>query len=106
MSEPKDDIALEAAITREFSKFGTVFVKIKRDNKNIPFGFCQYTVEEDAKRALKEGGGIPILGRECRVEPAKTTRTFPRSDDDWSLALTLRRRVGRLPPQPRPRRRP
>ena len=44
LPEGKDDRALEAALTREFSKYGTVFVKIRRDGHNMPFAFCQYTV--------------------------------------------------------------
>lgn len=44
LPEPKDDQALEAAVTREFSKYGTVFVKIRRDLHHMPFAFCQYTV--------------------------------------------------------------
>jgi hypothetical protein len=30
--------------TRNFSPFGTVYVKIKRDDRDMPFGFLQYTV--------------------------------------------------------------
>ena len=44
LPEPRDDRSLEAAVTREFSKYGTVFVKIRRDNQHMPFAFCQYTV--------------------------------------------------------------
>ena len=29
-----DDRSLEAAVTLEFSKYGTVFVKIRRDNRH------------------------------------------------------------------------
>lgn len=38
--------ALEAAITRVFSRFGLVFVKIRRDERpgGMPVAFCQYTV--------------------------------------------------------------
>jgi hypothetical protein len=44
LPQPKDDQALEAAVTREFRKFGTVFVKIRRDIHQMPFAFCQFTV--------------------------------------------------------------
>jgi polyadenylate-binding protein len=44
LPQPRDDQALEAAVTREFSKFGTVFVKIRRDMNKMPFAFCQFTV--------------------------------------------------------------
>jgi len=39
-----DDMILEETITRIFSQYGTVFVKIKRDNRNIPVAFAQYKV--------------------------------------------------------------
>ena len=38
------DSRLEAELTRVFSQFGIVFVKIRRDSRNMPFAFCQYTV--------------------------------------------------------------
>jgi hypothetical protein len=38
------DNSLEAEVTRQFSAFGTVFVKIRRDSRNMPFAFCQFTV--------------------------------------------------------------
>lgn len=50
MPEPIDDIALEAEVTRAFSQFGTVFVKIRRDAKNMPFAFCQFTVSSDTNQ--------------------------------------------------------
>ncbi len=48
LPEAKDDRALEAAVTRVFSQFGTVFVKIRREMKGtsngMPYAFAQYTV--------------------------------------------------------------
>ncbi|KAK3331076.1 hypothetical protein B0H66DRAFT_87851 [Apodospora peruviana] len=76
LPEPKDDRALEAAITREFSQYGTVFVKIRRDHNNMPFAFCQYTVTEDAVAAMENGRGAIILGRPCRTEMVKANRSF------------------------------
>ena len=35
---------LEAGVTEVFSHYGPVWVKIRRDGKNMPFAFCQYTV--------------------------------------------------------------
>lgn len=35
---------LNVAVTAAFSKYGTVFVKMRRDPQNMPFAFCQYTV--------------------------------------------------------------
>lgn len=84
---------MEAEITRHFSAFGTVFVKIKRDERDMPFGFLQYTVsypplpcflrgviltlvqnEGDAADAISNGVGTIIFGRACRVELAKANR--------------------------------
>jgi len=44
LPEAKSDTALEVGVTKTFSAFGPVFVKIRRDHKNMPFAFCQYTV--------------------------------------------------------------
>lgn len=52
LPEGKDDRTLEAALTREFSKYGTVFVKIRRDSQNMPFAFCQYTVRTNLVPAI------------------------------------------------------
>ena len=35
---------LQMAVTQVFREFGPVFVKIRRDSKQMPFAFCQYTV--------------------------------------------------------------
>ncbi|KAL8302035.1 hypothetical protein RB593_000689 [Gaeumannomyces tritici] len=70
LPEPKEDRALEAAVTREFSKFGTVFIKIRRDPHNMPFAFCQYTM------AMELAKGAMILGRPCRTEMVKANRAF------------------------------
>lgn len=35
---------LQMAVTQVFREFGPVFVKIRRDAKQMPFAFCQYTV--------------------------------------------------------------
>jgi hypothetical protein len=40
--------ALQAAVTKVFSEYGIVFVKIRRDPKQMPFAFCQYTVSSPA----------------------------------------------------------
>lgn len=67
-----EDAELEAEVTRVFSRFGTVFVKIRRDNrKQMPFAFCQFTRDEDALTALEHGKGEWIFGRTCRTEKAK-----------------------------------
>lgn len=64
------------AVTEVFRQYGTVFVKIRRDNKQMPFAFCQYTKIEHADRAIREGKGKLIRGRACRCEKAKAHRMF------------------------------
>lgn len=44
LPESVEDTHLEAEVTRAFSEYGTVFVKIRRDARNMPFAFCQFTV--------------------------------------------------------------
>ncbi|ORY67692.1 uncharacterized protein BCR38DRAFT_510975, partial [Pseudomassariella vexata] len=68
LPEGVKDNRLEAEVTRHFSKFGVVFVKIRRDSKNMPFAFCQYTNDEDARVAMTQGKGTVIHGRACRTE--------------------------------------
>ncbi|KAF3058950.1 Meiotic activator RIM4 [Daldinia childiae] len=70
------DARLEVELTRAFSKFGIVFVKIRRDQRNMPFAFCQYTKDEDAHNAVTQGRGILIEGRPCRTEMVKANRSF------------------------------
>ncbi|KAJ5040422.1 uncharacterized protein L3040_006078 [Drepanopeziza brunnea f. sp. 'multigermtubi'] len=70
------DEALEVAVTQVFREYGTVYVKIRRDTKQMPFAFCQYTNDYDAERAIKEGRGRLIKGRPCRCEKAKAHRLF------------------------------
>ncbi|GAB1312151.1 Multicopy suppressor of sporulation protein msa1 [Madurella fahalii] len=76
LPEHKDDRALEAAVTREFSKYGTVFVKIRRDGNHMPFAFCQFTNDEDASTAIDKGRGANIHGRPCRTEMVRANRSF------------------------------
>ncbi|KAK4125073.1 hypothetical protein N657DRAFT_679861 [Parathielavia appendiculata] len=94
LPESKDDRALEAAVTREFSRYGTVFVKIRREAKGnmtgMPYAFAQYTNDEDAKVAMEEGRGAVILGRPCRTEMVKANRTFviySRRGEDITTAI-------------------
>lgn len=44
LSQNFDDGKLEVEVTKYFSQFGTVFVKIRRDGRQMPFAFCQFTV--------------------------------------------------------------
>ncbi|KAK2007005.1 RNA recognition domain-containing protein [Colletotrichum eremochloae] len=76
LPEYKDDITLEAAVIKEFERFGVVFVKIRRDPQGMPFGFCQFTTKEDAEDARINGKGSLILGRPCRTETVRANRTY------------------------------
>ncbi|KAI0886083.1 uncharacterized protein GGS22DRAFT_179088 [Annulohypoxylon maeteangense] len=70
------DSRLEAELTRVFSQYGIVFVKIRRDSRNMPFAFCQYTKDEDARKAVVQGRGALVEGRPCRTEMVKANRSF------------------------------
>ncbi|GJD03867.1 RNA recognition domain-containing protein [Colletotrichum higginsianum] len=74
LPEYKDDITLEAAVIKEFQRFGVVFVKIRRDPQGLPFGFCQFTTKEHAEDARINGKGSVILGRPCRTETVRANR--------------------------------
>ncbi|KZL81077.1 rna recognition domain-containing protein [Colletotrichum incanum] len=76
LPEYKDDLTLEAAVIKEFERFGVVFVKIRRDPQGMPFGFCQFTTKENAEDARVNGKGSLILGRPCRTETVRANRTY------------------------------
>lgn len=44
LAQMYDDKTLEFEVTRVFSQYGPVFVKIRRDSRQMPFAFCQFTV--------------------------------------------------------------
>ncbi|CCC08780.1 unnamed protein product [Sordaria macrospora k-hell] len=83
LPEAREDDDLHAAVTKEFSCFGVVYVKIRRDPSNMPFAFCQYTDEDHAKDAVINGKGIMILGRPCRTEMVKANRTYAINRRDY-----------------------
>ncbi|KHO00969.1 Nucleotide-binding, alpha-beta plait [Metarhizium album ARSEF 1941] len=76
LSQPYEDKVLEFEVTKIFSQFGEVWVKIKRDCYQMPFAFCQFTNDNDAQRAEKFGKGMKILGRPCRTEMARAQSSF------------------------------
>ncbi|KAL6893413.1 hypothetical protein GGI43DRAFT_429998 [Trichoderma evansii] len=76
LSQNFDDGRLEVEVTKYFSQFGTVFVKIRRDGRQMPFAFSQFTSDIDAENAEKYGSGAMILGRPCRVEKATAHSCF------------------------------
>ncbi|ROT41704.1 hypothetical protein SODALDRAFT_397456 [Sodiomyces alkalinus F11] len=72
-----EDSVLETEVNAVFSRFGAVFVKIRRDGRTrMPFAFCQFTTFEDAQRALVKGKGIEIFGRPCRTEKVRANCDF------------------------------
>ncbi|ESZ90545.1 hypothetical protein SBOR_9068 [Sclerotinia borealis F-4128] len=74
--QSENEDSLQMAVTQVFREYGAVYVKIRRDGKHMPFAFCQYTKQEHAERAIKEGRGRLIKGRPCRCEKAKAHRLF------------------------------
>ncbi|CCT69777.1 uncharacterized protein FFUJ_05692 [Fusarium fujikuroi IMI 58289] len=64
-----DDLTLRVSLTKHFAKFGTVFVKVKRDRiRHMPMAFVQYTQIKHADVAVREARGDIIHGRAIRVE--------------------------------------
>ncbi|CEJ91378.1 hypothetical protein VHEMI07096 [[Torrubiella] hemipterigena] len=76
LSQQASDETLQSEVEKVFSKFGEVFVKIRRDNRNMPFAFCQFTNEYDAQEAERLGKGVVILGRPCRTEMVRAHTSF------------------------------
>ncbi|KAK2929496.1 RNA recognition motif domain [Fusarium oxysporum f. sp. vasinfectum] len=64
-----DDVTLRVSLTKHFGKFGTVFVKVKRDRtRHMPMAFVQYTQIKHADVAVHQARGDMIHGRPIRVE--------------------------------------
>ncbi|ENH71069.1 Meiotic activator RIM4 [Fusarium oxysporum f. sp. cubense race 1] len=64
-----DDLTLRVSLTKHFGKFGTVFVKVKRDRtRHMPMAFVQYTQIKHADVAVHQARGDMIHGRPIRVE--------------------------------------
>lgn len=65
-----DDDGLKAA----FEKFGAVtdakIITDKETGRSRGFGFVTYDGEEGARRAIDEGNGMTVDGRELRVDYA------------------------------------
>ncbi|MCJ1435696.1 hypothetical protein MMC27_005071 [Xylographa pallens] len=76
LSSTRTDEQLEYSVTRVFEQFGRVYVKIRRDNRGMPYAFAQYENVSDSERAIEHGRGIAIDGRQCRTERAKAHRSL------------------------------
>ncbi|KAI9668350.1 MAG: hypothetical protein M1829_005554 [Trizodia sp. TS-e1964] len=72
----KTDTELEKSVMDIFGQYGQCWVKIRRDNRGMPFAFCQYESDENARKAIIEGRQKLIDGRVCRTEPAKVNRAM------------------------------
>ncbi len=53
LPEREEDLALKAAITMEFSQYGAVFVKMRRDRNYMPFAFVTFTVSRPSPRLAR-----------------------------------------------------
>ncbi|OBT56663.1 hypothetical protein VE04_02787 [Pseudogymnoascus sp. 24MN13] len=76
LNSQHDEVELEAAVTEVFRKYGTVYVKITRDKKNMPMGFVQFTNSSDATIAREKAKGTIIFGRGCRIEWSNANRNY------------------------------
>ncbi|KPM45110.1 hypothetical protein AK830_g1505 [Neonectria ditissima] len=71
LAQGYSDVALYNEVTRIFGEYGSVYVKIKRDKRGMPFAFVQFTHHSHARVALEHGHKRLILGRYCRTERCK-----------------------------------
>ncbi|KAI9674968.1 MAG: hypothetical protein M1817_001374 [Caeruleum heppii] len=76
LASVKTDEHLERSVSQVFCQFGTVYVKIRRDNRGMPYAFCQFENDDNAREAVVRGRQIVIDGRPCRTEPAKANRSL------------------------------
>ncbi|KAK8102878.1 hypothetical protein PG984_016024, partial [Apiospora sp. TS-2023a] len=67
LPESMENEKLRTEIDGRFGRFGTCFVKIRRDKKNMPFAFN----DRDATKARNQGAGIVFQGRPCRTEAVR-----------------------------------
>ncbi|RFN44699.1 meiotic activator rim4 [Fusarium flagelliforme] len=68
LSQAVDDRSIENELTKFFGNFGTVFVKVKRDRRLMPYAFAQFTERKHADFALEKAWGESIMGRKLRLE--------------------------------------
>ena len=76
LPQSQTDASLEVDVTTIFRRFGHCWVKVKRDAQGMPMAFVQYRDANHATTAIREGAGIVICGRPCRVEKGKANRKF------------------------------
>jgi hypothetical protein len=65
--QSESEEALQVAVTQVFREYGPVFVKIRRDAKQMPFAFCQYTVSPYSLCSTKACAEQSPGTRACRA---------------------------------------
>ncbi|GKU02580.1 unnamed protein product [Fusarium langsethiae] len=68
LAQNVDDLSIEKDLTRFFGQYGTVFIKVKRDRRIMPYAFAQFTERQHADFALQKASGKEIMGRYLRLE--------------------------------------
>ncbi|KAI9819383.1 MAG: hypothetical protein M1826_001132 [Phylliscum demangeonii] len=76
LSTTHSDADLAAAVEKVCEKYGTVYVKIRRDRKMMPFAFAQFEEVVSAAHALIGVRGSFIHGRPCRTEICRADRVL------------------------------
>ncbi|KAI9824679.1 MAG: hypothetical protein M1819_000832 [Sarea resinae] len=76
LSSSRTDDELQESVTDAFKGFGSVYVKIRRDARMMPYAFCQYENVKDAEAAIQLGKNALIDGRRCRTEQARVNRSL------------------------------
>ncbi|PNS19677.1 hypothetical protein CAC42_7521 [Sphaceloma murrayae] len=71
-----EDVHIKSDLEISFARYGTVYVKVRRDQTNLPVAFVQFTTTRAAQVALESGHGIQVAGRPIRMEKAKCDRTL------------------------------
>jgi RNA recognition motif-containing protein len=74
--------ATEDDLKTAFSRFGEVtsasIIRDRETGRSKGFGFVEMTVKTDAEKAIKELDGIPLKGREIKVNEARSREGRPR----------------------------
>ncbi|KAL0261642.1 hypothetical protein SLS55_003072 [Diplodia seriata] len=74
LRKDKPDREIHAALVEEFRRYGTCYIKVKR-NGEIPIAFVQYHGKNNANIAMECATGASILERPCRIEKARAPRS-------------------------------
>ena len=73
--------ATEDDLKATFSRFGEVtsasIIRDRESGQSKGFGFVEMTVKADAEKAIKELDGIPLKGREIKVNEARPREGRP-----------------------------